>query len=314
MRKLELIAVVVSCVSVALAIFTIWLTLHLKQQADKNFSEVKVLLAKTETISKSMYEQTLDLLREVIMEDRRESETDNIVHPNIDQRPSQEPQNEEQSDAPEPNDEDATARPIDHADKTVSEFLKVTGRISKGRAFTNDDRDLAMRLAATLAQREVRTMPRVMIALGELLSSFSAANLGIYIDLLDDMFSSEILTEPTLNAVILKDLGRRMLASDEPNRAVVDRFVRHRHAGLNLGNFVHALAPWAVYNFKQGQDRTLTETLERIEELDLQYRDAIRAHMDRMSDASKWMHEPTLQGRQIAESYKQFLADYGDRL
>lgn len=311
MRTSELITVAVSGASVVLAIFTICLTLHFKQQADENFVEVSVLLAETKTLAESMYEQTLDLLRDVVMKNRRESETDNMVHPNIVQRPSQE---EEQSDALEPNDEDATARPIDHADKTVSEFLEVTGRMSRGRAFTNADRDLAMHLAATLAQREVRTMPRVMIALGELLSSFAAANLGIYIDLLDDMFSSEILAEPILNAVVLEDLGRRILASDEPSGAIVDRFVEHRRAGLNLGNFVHALAPWAVYNFKQGQERTLTETLERIEGLDLQYRDAIRAHMDRMSDASNWMHEPTLQGRQIAGSYKQFLADYGDRL
>lgn len=312
MRKLELIAVAVSTASVALAIFTILLTLHFKQAADENSLKVNVLLAKMTTISELMYEQTLDLLRDVIMENRRESESDNIVHPNIVQR--QEPQRGGQRDALEPNEEDAATWPIDHADETVSEFLEVARRISEGRAFSNADRDLAMHLAATLSQREVRAMPRVMIALGELLSSFSAANLGIYVDLLDDMFSSEVLTEPTLNGVVLRDLGRRMLASDEPGTAIVNRFTKHRSAGLELGNFVHALAPWAVYTFKHGQERALTETLKRIEELDPQYRDAIRAHMDRMSDASKWMREPTLQGTQIAESYKQFLTYYEDRL
>ena len=276
---LEQIAIVLSIVSImvsiALATFTIWLAVHYMRRAEESLRDVHGMLFAVNRIAERLDEHAL----KPIDEEELDSDAHNATQSNL-----------------------------------VSKFLKIISQIADGDSFTNVDADSAVKLAKELADRGLQDDPKVLVALGELLSLFAAANLATYIDLLDDMFSPLTLSDKTINAPILINLGQRILAEQKPHKAVVDRFVKHRDAARDRGDFVDALAPWAVYNHKQNQESILIEILAEIAKLHDQYRKAIRDRIEHMSDANNWMREPTHQGKEIAQSYKQFLETYEEKL
>lgn len=211
------------------------------------------------------------------------------------------------------DEEDArTAGPASEApNETVDKFVDVTRRISEGTGFTGEDRDLAIELATELAKVE-RRPPRFVIALTKLIAAFAAADQSTYVDLLDDMFSTVTLKEPNLNAIVLTHLGQSILAVHEPT--TLERFHRHCAAARNLGNFAGSLSPSAVFYFKHNEQGALRATLREVAELPPEHRVAIREYMERMSEPTEWMRVVTPQGERVAANYKEFLAEYRDRL
>lgn len=304
-----------SITSIVLAIVAITLALHHNKQANDQFSAVKASVTKVEVFAEDMHKQALDIIRQYILGGEKSERI-----PSADIRlgtavpvPVHEVEGEIRSDVSESNSESEEARVAgiaDSTDPTVSKFLEVAHRIDEGTAFSAEERDSAVQLAGVLAKRDPQTMPEVMIALADILSSFAAANLDVYVDLLDDMFHPATSNNRNLNVPILVDLGRRILTSDVPHHAVVERFQRHRNAAQESGDVVYALAPWAVYNLKNKQEPELAEAIEEIKKLPGDYREEVRDFMKLMSDARKWMRVPTPQGETVAQAYKQFLEEY----
>ena len=321
---LEQIAIILSTMSFVLALFTIWLARHHKQQARESYGAVRKTLVLVNEVVEHMnvVVEHVSVIVERIGEytlkstNAKDEELDSSPHNAPQSDPVQ--QSSELPDKEQPKDVLTTDREDDQSadlsDKLKHNFRKITSKIYASEEFTTVDRDLAVSLATDLANRELQDDPKILIALGELLSSFAAADLAMYIDLLDDMFSPLTLNDRTINAPILINLGQRILSEDKPQKAVVDRFVKHRDAARDHGNFVDALAPWVVYNYKQGQKSTLNDILEEIVGLREHYKRAIRGRMEHMSDTENWMREPTRQGEKIAQSYKQFLERYGEKL